>query len=232
MRKPPRGPRAMTPDKIAGMNFDPSDPIQVAVKVTQLEGALVRSQEAFTNTAGDLSRGIEGLRADLRGVADQLKELPKLATNQDNQNSGLGRAFKAIEELAQQTRASFADRDEDLDAWKARYEAERDRWRTAHEDDNRKTREKMILWNGVAIGFSLLASTLVGAGLYIYSGDKTAARENAARIERTHAADVARLEATINGRADANAAAIREMERYLTQEGTVSGRPYVPSRTR
>lgn len=221
----------MAPDKMTGLNFDPSDPIQVAVKVTQLEGALVRSQEAFNQTAGDLSRSINGLRSDFRNVADQLKELPKLATNQDNQNSGLARAFRAIEELAQQTRVSFADRDKDMEAWKERYEAERDRWRTAHEEDNRKTRERMILWNGVAMGISVIASALVSAILYIYVGDKAAARETTARLERTQAAEDARLETTINSRSNANEAAIREIERYLTQEGTVSGRPYVPSRS-
>lgn len=210
------------------IGFDPTDPLQVAVKVTRLEDQLVRSQESFNHTAEALRDGVEGLRSDLRGVADQLKELPKLAAGQQSQDNGLGRAFKAIENLANETSTRFRERDQSLQTWCDDYEKERDRWRTSHEEDNRNTREKLILWNGVGIGISLLATTLVGTILYIYAGDKAAQREAVARVEARVEAD--KVAAT--NRTEANGARLTEVERYLTQEGTANGRPYVPTARR
>lgn len=176
----------MAPDKVPG--FDPSDPVQVAVRITQLEGQIARSQDNFTQTAQDLNRNIEGMRNDVRA---------------------------AVEEI----RTSHSKRD-----------GEWEDWRRTHEADNQKTRDQMVRWNGIAVGVSVLSTALMGTILTIYLGDKAVARENLARVERTQTAEIARLESNLNNRADTNAAAIREIERYLTQEGTVSGRPYVPSR--
>ncbi|QYW02134.1 putative membrane protein [Stenotrophomonas phage Sonora] len=169
----------MPPENTRGSaeRFDPSDPIQVAVRMTELEMRLDNSLNIFRIS-------IDGLRGDLKEVLSAVRS-----------------------------------RDEDFETW-----------RTAHEEDNRKTRERLIMWSGVATGISILATALVGAILAIYTGDKAALKQDFARLERTQATDATRIESNLNGRADANAAAIREIERYLTQEGTVSGRPYVPNR--
>lgn len=216
------------PDSAPVLNFDPSDPLQVAVKITQMEGVLARAQEGFNVASQTMNQGMADLRTEIRAVSDQLKDLPKLANAQEGHGSGLERAFKAIENLANETNRSFRERDDDLDAWKERYEAERDRWRSTHEEDNRKTREKLILWNGVGLGISLLASALVGTVLYIYTGDKAAARDALARLESKQ--DAANQAAV--ARSDRNGSRLTEVERYLTQEGTISGRPYVPSQQR
>lgn len=215
-------------------DFDPSDPVQVAVKVTQLESAILGSQREFTRTAESLNDNVEGMREELKAVVKGLGELTRVNGDmhnaQTNQDRGLERAFAAIRELGESTRSRFTDAEEDLEAWKRRYEEERDRWRSAHEEDNRKTREKMILWSGIASGVSLLATTLVLVLLFIYTSDKAAAELDRRRIEQTTAATASRIESEMRAKTDADAKAIREIERYLTQEGTISNRPYTPSR--
>lgn len=210
------------------LGFDPTDPVQVAVKVTRLEEGMLRSQDAFNTTAEALREGMDGMRGDLRGVAEQLKELPRLAHSQQNQDNGLGRAFKAIENLANETRKSFENRDGTMNQWCRDYEDERDRWRTSHEEDNRNTREQLIRWNGIGVGISILSTALVGTILYIYAGDKAAMRETIAKMEAREET----AHAAINARVERNSGRVGEVERYLTQEGTVDGRPYVPSQPR
>lgn len=206
-----RGPGQMDPQ----LNFDPQDPIQVAVKITQMEAAHLASQDRFNVTAANLNEGISGLRQEVRAMVDQLRDLSKLGHAQEGHSQGLARAFEAIEKLAKQTEQGFSERDDGLETWKEKHVAE-----------NQQTRERLILWNGVATGVSLLATALVAIMVYVYTGDKAVAAANVARVEREAKEAAQKAQAT----ADANAAAYREVERYLTQEGTIAGRPYVPNR--
>lgn len=178
-------------------NFDPTDPVQVAVKMARLEAEHTATTERFGQALLDV-------KTELRSVGDSLKDLAKLGSAQENHSSGLARAFEAIRALAEETRNGFSERDEGLESWKEKHTAE-----------NQQTRERLILWNGVAIGISLLATTLVTMMVYIYVGDKQAAASATARVEV---------------KAEGNAAALQDVERYLTQEGALSNRPYTPSR--
>lgn len=174
---PPNTPRA-------GLEFDPSDPVQVAVKLTKLEGALAAAQQAFSQTANNLTQSMGALQTEVRAVADQVRDLAKISHKQDGHEAGLNRAFEAIRDLARETTRRFSDQAEDLEGWRSKYEAERDLWRSNHEADNRKTREKLILWNGVGLGFSMLSTVLVALLTYVYLGDKQVAADDRARIER------------------------------------------------
>lgn len=179
------------------LNFDPSDPVQVAVKLVRLEEA----HAALMERHGEALRGVQ---AELRGVGDQLRDLTKLGSAQENHSAGLARAFEAIRALAEETRNGFSERDEGLESWKEKHTAE-----------NQQTRERLILWNGVAMGISILATTLVALLVYVYVGDKQAAAGATARVE---------------AKADRNGDRLQDVERYLTQEGALSNRPYTPGR--
>lgn len=219
---------------VAKPDFDPKDPVQVAVKVSQLENAILGAQRAFNDTARNLGGSIDGMRDDLKSVSNRLGDIARLNAEihqaQNHHDRGLERAFTAIRELSETTKARFAEEEEDLESWKRRYEEERDRWRNAHEEDNRKTRERMILWSGVATGISLLAATLGLMTAFLYNSDKIAAETDRRRIEAQGQATASRIESEMRAKTDADAKAIREIERYLTQEGTISNRPYTPNR--
>lgn len=203
---PPNTPRA-------GLEFDPSDPVQVAVKLTKLEGTLAAAQQAFSQTANNLTQSMGALQTEVRAVADQVRDLAKISHKQDGHEAGLNRAFEAIRDLARETTRRFSDQAEDLEGWRSKYEAERDLWRSNHEADNRKTREKLILWNGVGLGFSMLSTVLVALLTYVYLGDKQVAADDRARIERQASENHTRFERLD----DQHSNAIRALEREVAR---------------
>lgn len=205
----------------SSLPFDPKDPVALLGRILQVETQLTLAQQSFDQTAKGLSENLSGLRGDIKELSEQMRELPRLTDAQDAQNEAQERAFRAIKELGEKTQDAFRYRDEAFNDW-----------REKHEADNRNTREKLILWNGVGIGISMLAACLVGTVLYIYNEDKAATRIALAKAEQKHLEDVTRIENGARGNSAVNAAAIAEIERYLTQEGTVNGRPYVPPRQR
>lgn len=202
-----------SPNPRTGLEFDPSDPVQVAVKLTQLEGAVAAAQQAFSQTATNLTQGMGALQTEVRAVAEQVRDLAKIGHKQDGHEAGLNRAFEAIRDLARETTRRFSDQAEDLEGWRSKYEAERDLWRSNHEADNRKTREKLILWNGVGLGFSMLSTVLVALLTYVYLGDKQVAADERARIERQSDDRHARLDRSD----EQHNAAIRALERDVAR---------------
>lgn len=198
------------------LDFDPSDPLQVAVKV-------VRMEEKLEHTASNLGKNVEGMRDDLRRVGDRIAEMNQRNAEshaaQLGHSSGLERAFAAIRELAETTSSRFESERDELEDWKR-----------LHEEDNRKTREKMILWSGIATGVSTLATTLITILIFVYNNDRTTAEQDRRRIEAEAKARAVQIENEMRANSASQARAIREVERYLTQEGTISNRPYTPSR--
>lgn len=218
MRRPNRGNSTMSPER-DGLNFDPNDPLQVAVKITRMQEQLARTQEVFTETVAGFKQSMEGLRSDFRDVSAILRDIPKIVQQQDQQQAALDRAFNGLRGLRDDVNRKVERGEEDA---KKAWEAQTERLN--------KINTKLNVWTGVGMGLSLMSSLLIGTLIYIYRTEQSAAIQRTTAIETRLQAqrdsDVRRLDEAQGE----TRASVREMERYLTQEGTVNGRPYVPTR--
>ena len=181
---------------------DFSNPADIAVEVSELKGAFALLQAQNNGAIQNLTGSVQALQAEIRNVGKKVEEVTRLQVHQEAHSEGLARAFKAIGDLAESTRAGFEQQRENIDAW-----------RVQHVRDNNDTRDKVMRFSGVALVVSTVAGLMVGVVMW-YS-DKVDA---AASGERTQ------TELTLKD----NSARIRSIEYYLSQGGSTPDKRYSP----
>ncbi len=144
--------------------MDLSDPLQVAVEVTTVKGTLALLQQQVSIGLTNLSSQMAAIQAEQHASTKVIAEVARQQQAMETQSEGLSRAFIAIERVADE----FA------------------RWREPHELANRNVADRMTTFQGVLIGFGLLAATVVGlAALSVQQGFRRADENLAAYVIRS-----------------------------------------------
>lgn len=122
-----------------------SDPLQVAVKVTSIEGSLAVLTQQVSTGLGNLSSQLAAVQAEQRDQSKSLREVAITQHDMQAHSEGLERLSRAIDRNS----GEFAA------------------WREKHEGENTKVSERVTTFKGVMVGFGLLATLLAGAMVYI-----------------------------------------------------------------
>ena len=151
---------------------DLSDPMQVAVKVTTIEGALALLSQQVSQGLGNVTSQLSALQGDMRENAKTLAALNAAQHEFQAHSSGLERLAESIEKAT----------------------VENMQWRRAHETDNRGVSDsvaaakgalKLIAWSGVFV---------IGLVVFTVQLQFNAATTDRQRLAAAHDVDVARIE--------------------------------------
>lgn len=130
------------PDK-AAPNL--GDPLQVAVKVTAIEGQLAMLQQQVSGGLTNVSTQLAALQGEQRDMSKSLREVAITQHDMQAHSEGLERLARAID----------------------RNSAEFSAWREKHEGENTKVSERVTTFKGMMVGFGIIASVLAAAMVYI-----------------------------------------------------------------
>lgn len=135
----------------------------IQLALVELRAQVQAQQSRTAETIEGLLEVVRETRNEVAGVSRRLDDVTRLQTSHEAQNEAIGRAFKAIKELADSTKENFTSRD----------------------TEHKKTRDKVIWFSGAAAMLSLLASTCVGLVMY-YTGQIDSDKDHErARLEQT-----------------------------------------------
>lgn len=164
------------PKPSPSVNRDLRDPQGVAEELIEHRGYLTLLQREVSTSSQNLASAVAAVQADVRHMGDKLADVARLQHEQVTHSEGLGRAFQAIERLAN----DFAG------------------WRREHEAENDETAKRVTTFGGFLRGLTVLAVLLMAAVLWNYNqGREQEARERAileARIDRNAAELGARID--------------------------------------
>ncbi len=143
---------------------DLSDPLQVAVEVTQIKGSLALLTQHVSTGISNMSSQLASVQAEQRDQGKALREVATAQHDMQNHSDGLERLAKAIEH----------------------HGTEFSSWRKDHEFENKCVSDRVTSFKGVLVGFGVLASLLSGAVVYIVQQGFTRSDERlAAHIDRS-----------------------------------------------
>lgn len=161
---------------------DLSDPLQVAVEVTEIKGSLALMKEQLSTGLGSLSKAIDSLQNEQRQTTKIMIEVSRHQQAMEATSEGLSRAFNAIEKLANE----FSG------------------WRTAHEKKNDETDDHVTAFRGSLRGvgwtiglITLLGGAVISLALYSYRNDLRSVSDSVTRLETKHDKDVSTINARI-----------------------------------
>ena len=192
-------------------NKDPFDPAHVALRVVELASELEITRTALTNATQNMGSALRALQVDTRAIAQKMDNVTLLAARQETLDDEIERAFVAIKDLAETSR----------EKWDQHHSAESTD-RALRDQEIRSAREKLILWGGVGVGFSILAATLTA----IVAWSVNTRFDNQSR---DHDKLDARLDKHIEISAEDHKAAaerIDKIEKYLIRGGKNPDEPY------
>jgi hypothetical protein len=176
------------PKHTPNVERDLRDPQNVAIEITEQRGLLAMLSREVSTSNSNLSSTLQAVQADVRHMGDKLADVARLQHEQVSHSEGLGRAFQAIERLANE----FSG------------------WRKDHEDENDATSRKVTWFSGGVTVLTLVGGLLIAALLWNYDqGRAGEARERSileARIDRNAAdlgARIDRAAAEADARLDA-----------------------------
>lgn len=164
-----------------------SDPLQVAVEVTEVKGTLAMLQSQVSTGMGNVSTQLAALQGDVRELSKVTSEVARHQQAMEAHSEGLNRAFVSIERLANE----FSG------------------WRKEHEEDNCVVADRVTTFKGVLIGFGLLGSLVVGMATWGVMSVIERADENLAAYQRSQQAEMLRLQTQLE-RAQAELRELRE----------------------
>lgn len=116
-----------------------SVPESVITDIAALKSSQGEMQRSMERTSEQLAH----INGRLEGFSEILQTIARIAEKQESHENGLKRAFTAIGKV-----------EDDLDA---------------HEAENLQVEKKLTLWQGIAIGISVMASCL--AGMFVWVGN-------------------------------------------------------------
>ena len=169
---------AVTPTRGNAPAEDLSDPLQMAVKVTRIEGTLALMQQQATQGMGNMTNALASLQAELRELTHRLSDVASGQHEFATQSS-------ALQQLSRSIDAHVRDYSE---------------WRKVHESDNRAVADhvtaargalKLVAWSGVFV---------IGLLVFTVQMQFNAAQSERLRMEQQHATDVGRIERMLERR--------------------------------
>ena len=160
--------------------------MHVALEITEQRGNLAMLAKETSTAIQNLTSSVNAMQGDLRHLSTQLGDVARLQQEHISHSEGLGRAFVAIEKLADE----FSG------------------WRKSHEQDNRVVSDRVTIFRGALIGFSLVSALLVSVGVWAYQRDEQVSAVERKRIEQ----EMAEKFAEFDGRVDYIEGQIREMQ--------------------
>lgn len=126
--------------------------IELKLQMVEMRSALKAQQDQFTT-----------LVESVHQVSRRLDDVTRLQTGHETQNEAIGRAFKAIKELADSTKQGF----ERID------------------NSHQKTRDKVLWFSGAAAMLSIIASACVGLVMYYTNQIDANQQRDRERIEHS-----------------------------------------------
>ena len=168
----------MTPSRGPAPAEDLSDPLQMAVKVTRIEGTLALMQQQATQGMGNMTNALASLQAELRELTHRLTDVASAQHDFAAQSAGLQQISRSID-------AHIRDYGE---------------WRKVHESENRAVADhvtaargalKLVAWSGVFV---------IGLLVFTVQMQFNGAQRDRLRIEQQHATDVGRIEKMLERR--------------------------------
>lgn len=128
---------------------DRFDPAHIVLRQAELEGNVNRVSDALVNATQNMGSALQSVQIDIRTIVGKMENLVTLGERQQRLDDEMERAFEAIEKLA----------DTSKEKWNEHHAAE-SQAKAVSDKEIRNAREKLILWGGVGIGFSMLAATV------------------------------------------------------------------------
>lgn len=151
---------------------DLSDPMQVAVKVTTIEGALALLSQQVSQGLGNVQSQLSALQGDMRENAKQLAELNSAQHEFQAHSTGLERLAEAIEKSTEENHA----------------------WRRRHETENNEVSSSVQQAKGALWLLSFAGLAVAGLVVFTVQSQFDAATRDRQRIEKAHDIDIARVE--------------------------------------
>lgn len=93
--------------------FDPSNPLHVAVRMTEFGGALSQMQQMFSASQQTVGSAIQGLQVDIHRAVEKLSVMALLSEKQSHDTADIKRSWEAIENL----RADNARSEKRMNVW-------------------------------------------------------------------------------------------------------------------
>jgi len=151
---------------------DLSDPMQVAVKVTAMEGALALLGQQVSQGLANVQSQLSALQGETRENTRQLAQLAQTQAEFQVHSGGLDRLAAAIEKST----------------------AENLRWREKHELENRSVADSVTSARGVMRFIAWIGAFIVGLIVFTVQLQFDGLAKDRLRIERSHRDDIQRLE--------------------------------------
>jgi hypothetical protein len=166
----------------------PLDAARQAVRMSELEGLLALQQQALKTAVDNMSSTLTSVQADVRRTGDAIHDLALQQATNERDREAVARLEVKVSEINTRLEDWFSDRERQEAARWSAYERERDEYRLRKEADIEnefrdvlksvgtidgrvgKIENRMSLWTGIALAFTLLASTVVGGFMWVLNG--------------------------------------------------------------
>jgi hypothetical protein len=191
------------------------DPAVLAIQLAETKGDVQSLQQALANATQNFGSTLQSVQIDIRSISQKMDGMATLSARQETMDDEIERAFTAIEKLAESSK----------EKWDQHYE-EQSGYRATRDGEIRASREKLILWGGVCLGFSVLAATLTAIVAWSVNSRFTAQENALGKLDL-------RLDKHIEkSTEDHEQAAVRieKVEKYLIRGGRAPAEPYEESK--
>lgn len=207
------------------------DVAQQAIDITELKGAQQLLAQQVKSSVDNVTSSLNNVQLEMRNVASKVSELAGLQHSHDSNSRAISEVKSSVSALGAKLETWFEDFETaQAHKWE-KHEQDRDAWRAAHEADNRRTREKIILWTGMGFSFLLLGGAIVSGFLWVMNDRFSQQNAEAARTNAAMDSDRKRSEMAIAANRD-RIEAIKdkqhEVELYLARGGATPRVPYNP----
>ena len=185
-----------------------------------------------------IGSSLESMQVEQREISRELKGVNSLATAVDQLRGDMSKMRDQQVEGANRIEQWFTEQEARIDSRFNRWEAERDRWRTEHEGNNRigfeqtetkrvalegevrTLREKSKYASGWLAGLAVAGSLVMGAVTLVFNDRFHGVQNGFADVRRTGQQN--------RGLIDAQITKIHEIELYLARGGERRNGPYAP----
>ena len=190
---------------------DKFDPAVIALALQETKGDVQNLQQALANATQNLGATMQSVQVDIRHISGKMDSMATLSARQETMDDEIERAFTAIEKLAESSK----------EKWDEHY-ADQNGYRSTRDTEIRASREKLILWGGVCLGFSILAATLTAIVAWSVNSRFTNQARDLDKLD-------VRLDKHIEVSTEDHKAAtarIDKIEKYLIRGGKNPDEPY------
>ena len=182
-----------------------------AVDLAELRGEHRLLAQQVKSSVDGFSHTLNTVQIEMRNLSKNITELTGLQHGHDANNIAIGKIEGSVSDLGKKLDEWFEDFEQAQAGKWEKYEADRDRWRSAHEADNRDTRERLIRWNGVGFAVVLLGGAVVAGFLWVLNMRFQDAKDDSEVLAQRHVLHEAQQAKLVDK--------THEMELYLARTG-------------